>query len=172
MTHVAGEGGKSDWSPLHLQNDCFPLTTFGWGNVETCTELHLLTFARRACGIKKSLLKVQRLWHNWCVQAHPDAHEHKPPAPSPVLIWTNARSKWGSFVKLVSQTVLFKTQKQKAAQKRKKTPNWVWVQGQCGDCLNKSQRSPTTTTKKKSINFREKAPLSRPLWSFWKDGFL
>lgn len=23
MTHVAGEEGKSDWSPLHLQNDCF-----------------------------------------------------------------------------------------------------------------------------------------------------
>lgn len=45
MTHVAGEEGLSliDPPPLHLQNDCFPLTTVNWDNIETSTELCLLT---------------------------------------------------------------------------------------------------------------------------------
>lgn len=72
------------------------------------------------------------------------------PAHPPALIWMNVQSKWGSFVNRVSQTVLFKTQKQKAAKKRKTeraklslSPRSVW------NCLNKSQRSPTKKIKKK-----------------------
>lgn len=43
MTHVAGEEGLSLIDPpLHLQNDCFPLTTVG-RDMEFCRELRLLT---------------------------------------------------------------------------------------------------------------------------------
>lgn len=111
MWQVRG-GSKSDWSPLHLQNDCFPLTTFGWGSVETFTELCLLTKSLRSkeeppegAEIVTQLMYSGTSRDTWT----------QSPAPPLALIWTNARSKRGSFVNRVSQTVLFKTQKQEAA---------------------------------------------------------
>lgn len=125
MTHMAGEEGLSLIDPpLHLQNDCFPLTTLGSDNIESCWELRLLTWHKGLRGVKKSLQKVLRLWHNWCIQARRDTQTQTPPHPrtplcrsdrmhdrNEALLWTASHT----------QTLLFVTQKREATQNQRKS---------------------------------------------------
>lgn len=161
MTHVAGEEGLSLIDPPFISKTTVSL----W---QQSAETTLKLVRSSVFLVKKSLEKVLRLWHNWCIKAHPDTHEHKPPHPCTPLCRSDRmhdRNEALLWATLTDST--FYNTKAGSNAERKKKLNWVWVQGQCGAVWTKVGDLP-----KSIYQLREKAPLSQPLQSFWKDGFL
>lgn len=160
MTHVADEGGKADWSPLHLQNDCFPPTTFKL--VQSSVSSPCINSFREW---RRGQKKVLGLWHKLCMRAHmhTDMHKHKPNTPThPFVDLIEYRIKTDSTLRQY-----FLHHKEGGNTRRKEKLNWVWVQGQSEAVWTKVGDLP-----KHIYQFREKAPLSQPLQSCSKDGFL
>lgn len=99
------------------------------------------------------------------------AHRHtqtQTPYPRTPLCrsdWIQNQNK--TVFKMVSLRQCFLHHKEGGNTKRKEKLNWVWVQGQYEAVWTKVGDLP-----KNIYQLREKAPLSRPLQSCWKDGFL
>lgn len=89
-------------------------------------------------------------------------HPHTPLCRSD---WIQNQNK--TLFKTVSHRRNFLHHKEGGNTERKEKLNWVWVQGQRGAVWTKVGDLP-----KNIYQLRETAPLSRPLQSCWKDGFL
>lgn len=157
MTRVAGEEGKADWSPLHLENDCFPPTTLEGGNSQTCTKLRLLSLLKQLEGGKKGWEKVWGLWHKLCKRTQARKYNPYPRTPLCRCDWIQNANKTALKAVSLRQRVLH--HKEGGNTKRKEKLNWVWVQGQCEAVRAKVGDLPKNT---ESINLRGRRPCPNP----------
>lgn len=112
---------------------------------------------------------VRIVTHNYlCKRTLTQTRTNTNPIPRAPLCrsdWIQNQNK--SVFKMVSLWHYFRHYKEGGNTKRKGKLNWVWVQGQCEAVWTKVGVLP-----KNIYQLREKAPLSQPLQSCWKDGFL